>query len=121
MMPIAWSTELEDGRAKPGGRRSEPDAGPRDAREIKPREAEALRPHNDFPPDAPPDPAPDRRDVPAPASVAGDGVHVAKRHQSLEEEDDNPYQKPDEALPDREQEDAISQNPRRERGRLAEE
>lgn len=38
----------------------------------------------------------------------------------LEEEDDNPYQRPDEALPDSEEESELLRNPSRESGRFGE-
>lgn len=40
--------------------------------------------------------------------------------QSLEEEDDNPYQRPDEALPENEEESTLRRNPSREGGRFDE-
>ncbi|MCT7377420.1 hypothetical protein [Chelativorans salis] len=39
---------------------------------------------------------------------------------SLEEEDDNPYQQPDEALPDSEEESDLLRNPSQEKGRFGE-
>lgn len=61
------------------------------------------------------------RGSPEPALVEKGGRPVAGEPleaESLEEEDDNPYQAPDEALPSRKQERDIEQNPSRERGRF---
>ena len=56
-------------------------------------------------------------DIPAPDELEGVEIEMTD---SLEEEDDNPYQESDEALPDDKEEAAIRRNPSREGGRFDE-
>ncbi|MCR4264665.1 hypothetical protein [Nitratireductor sp. ZSWI3] len=53
-----------------------------------------------------------------PALVEQPDRNQPSQTQSLEEDDDNPDQRPDEALPSRKQEKAIRENPARQRGRF---